>query len=572
MDRKSLIDEGLRKPPPPSSRKHRSGIVGWTALAFLALFFWHRSIDLTAQLGSYSYDGETIEWQQCGKAGEHEVECGEITVPMDQFNTTNSGDKTFSIPVIRMRAENATKNLIFNPGGPGGSGLEFMYKRGEQLRTVIGNGFHIVSFDPRGVNMSRPLAACYPDDDARTRLSPIREANVMENSAEVYAWTSNFVRSCADTMGDHGKYIDTPQTAADMNSILDSLGQYDMYYWGFSYGTLLGQTYATLFPERSKRVIIDGVVNQFEWYGALAETSDFIDTENVFHGFVDECIKAGKDCSLTSLASTKEELLEILSNLGKELESDQISVYLNNTVYGILDHQKLWFNGIFPTLYKPAGWHGLAERLANLLNGNATDAFLDYGLERAFAMAGDALYVVHLNDGKSGPKHWPQKRTDLLDILLPAQNKSAFLAIENKFHFMKQQWSIPQTHGYVPKKGVKTAHPLLILSTTYDPICPLDSARVARDTFEGSRLVELKGYGHCTLAMESACIAKHVRDFIYEGTLPAGDVQCEVDNKYFESPEKKQQVLEAASAHGSEEQRIRAAQLILAQEMEWPSR
>jgi hypothetical protein len=98
---------------------------------------------------------------------------------------------------------------------------------------------------------------------------------------------------------------------------------------------------------------------------------------------------------------------------------------------------------------------------------------------------------------------------------------------------MRQQWVVPKTHSYVPRKGIKTAHPLLILSTTYDPVCPLIAARSANEAFEGSQVVEVQGYGHCSVAVPSVCIAKHVRAFLYEGTLPDSYTQCEVDSPYF---------------------------------------
>jgi pimeloyl-ACP methyl ester carboxylesterase len=106
----------------------------------------------------------------------------------------------------------------------------------------------LLGFDPRGINGSHPLATCYPTPEAYRELSRVRDRNIVEDSAELFAWAANNVRACDDTMGEHGRYLNTPQTATDMNSILDAIGQQDMYYWGFSYGTLLGQTYATLFP------------------------------------------------------------------------------------------------------------------------------------------------------------------------------------------------------------------------------------------------------------------------------------------------------------------------------------
>lgn len=238
-------------------------------LAFVAVLHLPWRLDILgrhcAHHQHHNYESETLTWEDCGDIKGRPVECSTMTVPMDQFNPTNSGDKVFTIPLIRLRGKDGAQNLLLNPGGPGGSGIEFMFRRGDQLRTIIGDGFHLLSFDPRGINSSTPLATCYPDAETRNALSPGDYNELFDDSGRAYAFAQNFAKSCADTMGDHGLYINTPQTAADMNSILDAVGQKDMVYWGFSYGTLLGQTYAALFPERSHRVIIDGVVNQFDW-------------------------------------------------------------------------------------------------------------------------------------------------------------------------------------------------------------------------------------------------------------------------------------------------------------------
>jgi hypothetical protein len=101
---------------------------------------------------------------------------------------------------------------------------------------------------------------------------------------------------------------------------------------------------------------------------------------------------------------------------------------------------------------------------------------------------------------------------------------------------MVQQWTIPKRYTYVPKKRIETAHPLLILSRTYDPVCPLIAARTATEAYVGSRIVEVEGYGHCSMAVPSACLAKHVRAFLYDGILPEGYTKCEVDCPYFVLP------------------------------------
>ncbi|KAK3349009.1 Alpha/Beta hydrolase protein [Lasiosphaeria hispida] len=584
--------EALISDQPPIDRHRRSDGAPNPAFRFVVNTFFATLLVLGFQLGMRSvvwrvsndvsshcphrltYPGEKISWTPCGAIDDHELECATIDVPMDHFNKSNNArGKAFSIPLTRLRGKNATQNLLLNPGGPGGSGTEFISRRGAQLSAIVGENFHLLGFDPRGINKSRPLASCYPDFETRRRLSPVRSKKLVEDSGELFAWTANLVQACADNMGEHGAYINTPQTAADMNDILDAVGQDDMYYWGFSYGTLLGQTYATMFSDRTKRVIIDGVASQFDWYEETLDNEAIQDTDSVFEGFVDECIKAGPEkCALASLAKTKEALSEKLVSEIENLRDNPISVYINSTVYGIVDYWKVWHQVVFISLYRPAQWYATAEKLDSLLRGNATDIFLQiYAQENPFDTEEDAERFVTLNDGKSGPAPWPQDRGEAVSMMQSFFNQSLFADVYYPFYVSKRAWTaVPRTHGYVPRRGVKTAHPLLILSTTYDPVCPLISARGANAAFEGSRLVELKGYGHCSLAVPSLCITHYVRDFLLEGKLPDENARCDADGSpYFAKPDEGDKVTALAQFSDPEDRKIHLAQVKLAREVQF---
>jgi pimeloyl-ACP methyl ester carboxylesterase len=511
------------------------------------------------------YAGEHIPWHPCGALHDTPLECSSIQVPMDHFNPTPRY-QTFTIPLIRMRGgTNASKNLLLNPGGPGGSGFDFLYRRGELLQTLVGDGFHLLSFDPRGVNSSTPSASCYHDAETRRTRSSVPFRNVEADSPEVFAWADNFVRACPDTMREYAAYINTPQTAADMNSILDAVGQAEMFYWGFSYGSLLGQTYASLFPERSARVVIDGVVDQFEWYQGVYEAESLVDADAVLEGFFDACVAEKKKCSLSALGASTDEVRETVLAYMSKFQEQPLSVYIDENTYGLLHFEQVWYDGVLPAMLKPATWAGLADALYSLIQGNATDAFLAYGGEgMAWDLANEAYEVVTLNDGLTGPEHWPQDRQSILDELLPLRNQSRFSAAHSKIYYMKQKWTVPKKHAYVPRRGVQTAHPLLILSTTYDPVCPLVAARSANGAFEGSRIVEVEGYGHCSIAVASVCVARHLREFLYEGKLPDEYTRCEVDSPYFVRAEEDGLVHAQRRFEDAEEQRIHLAQLELA--------
>lgn len=157
-----------------------------------------------------TYEGESVSWEPCGEITGHALECSNITVPMNHFAPDNSSgadenDKVFTIPLIRMRAKNATQNLIINPGGPGASGVQFVYQIADELNTILDEGYHILSFDPRGVNGSRPKAECYPDEATRRAHSMPRSGRFSDTGA-MYAWNKNFARACFDNLGEHAKY------------------------------------------------------------------------------------------------------------------------------------------------------------------------------------------------------------------------------------------------------------------------------------------------------------------------------------------------------------------------------
>ncbi|KXS97430.1 hypothetical protein AC578_8822 [Pseudocercospora eumusae] len=507
----------------------------WLGIVFTTLYNRHHNHQ--QQSSELRYAGEKISWKPCGTVSGYPLECSRLNVPLDNFANVSS-DKTFDIPLIRLRGgSHATHNLLINPGGPGGSGLRMLYRRGGDLRKVVGDGVHLLSFDPRGVNGSIPRGDCYADEETRKKLSRVRTKEVEHDSAEMYGWAKNFVRACNETMGEFGAYLTTPQTAADMNVILDAVGQREMYYWGFSYGTTLGQTYAQLYPERSTRIIIDGVSNAAHWYGREFDKIHYTDSENAFfHGFLGECIKAGDDCALSEFGSTKEELHRVVMKLGDDLKQQPMSVYVNNTAWGLLTYENIFFNGILPALYKPTKkFSPLATNLALLLHGNATPSWLAYSQHPAFSTDDESSDFIFNNDAHSGPQYFPQPRLPFLKSqILPTVNLSLFGPSENLDFYTKQQWIVPHTSEFSPASHVRTAYPILIVSMTTDPICPLVSAMRTQEVFEGSRLLEILGFGHCSVSVQSECADRVIRGFLESGRLPEeGHTRCGVDGGYF---------------------------------------
>ena len=155
--------------------------------------------------------------------------------------------------------------MLVNPGGPGGSGLA-LAALGQAVPNHAGDAYDWIGFDPRGVGSSRPALSCIPTYGGfdRPEYDPAKAPNV---AATWLAKASKYAAACATRGGDLLDHLTTADAAKDMDSIRKALGAKQINYYGFSYGTYLGQVYATLFPQNLRRVVFDGVVDpRGVWY------------------------------------------------------------------------------------------------------------------------------------------------------------------------------------------------------------------------------------------------------------------------------------------------------------------
>ena len=260
---------------------------------------------------------------------------------------------------------------------------------------------------------------------------------------------------------------------------------------------------------------------------------DLDDTDRVFTGFVEECFAANEACPLNyikdEIFKSSNELQAYIENFLNTLEEAPIPVYLNNSNYGAVTRRNLVTNGIFPALYKPyPAWPRLAANLAALLNGNSTLVYNDYSDSWIASVLGDETNTfVTMNDivqtGTKAPVHGIQPIKNY--TLMHPRPSNLVSKYSGSVAFDRASWVIPTTHAFRPQyypefPRFKTAEPILVISTTWDPVCPLVSARKAHNSFSGAGLLEQLSYGHCSISMPSLCTAKYVRNYFNEGVLP----------------------------------------------------
>ncbi|KAK1230898.1 hypothetical protein PQX77_005976, partial [Marasmius sp. AFHP31] len=355
-----------------------------------------------------------LKWVDCYPGG---FECGRLQVPLD-YNRPE--EELAAIALIRLRANISTDSteyrgpILFNPGGPGGSGVDLIRGRGAMLAKVVGPQFDIVGFDPRGVSRSTPRVSFYESRVERElwARSKVRELN-MSSDTVASTWARNEITGKLAAQRDEHilAHINTDHTARDMLKITEAQGRKKLQYWGFSYGTVLGSTFAAMFPGNVERLVIDGVVDVTDDYYTAQWTTDLRDTDDVLQWFFKDCLNAGpKDCAFYE--SSTEAMSSKLNKLYAAIIQSPVPVH-TNTSYGIVDYARLR-GTIFRTFYQPFNnWPRLATGLTELMNGNGTMIYsmLDADrfqcscdpLEKAFEGVEDAGTAIACNDGDVVP-------------------------------------------------------------------------------------------------------------------------------------------------------------------------
>ena len=218
--------------------------------------------------GSIILAHSTLHWQACsGQLAQQGVpDCTMLSVPV---NYADPGGRHISLALDMIPATAPVSQqqgiMLVNPGGPGGDGLPLAAEVAQGLSRGVAADYDIVGFDPRGVGSSVPALSCDPGffSGVRPNYIPANAAaeQVLINRAKMYA------TDCEQRFGWLLPYMTTQDVARDMDAIRAAFGVSKINYYAFSYGTYIGQVYATLFPGRVRRMVLDSTVDPTgAWY------------------------------------------------------------------------------------------------------------------------------------------------------------------------------------------------------------------------------------------------------------------------------------------------------------------
>ena len=271
------------------------------ALAVAATLLVPPAVMTAPAVASRPPPAPVLEWGPCGEDFPG-AECAVATVPLD-YDRPSRG--TTEIALARIPASdraNRIGSVFVNPGGPGGSGVGFVLGDfGEFLSSQLDGRFDIVGFDPRGVGASDPLH-CFDSEDALGEffaglpVFPYRH----DQYRPFFERFKGLGPECLDDRQAVAANMNTADVARDLDLLRRAVGDRKLTYLGFSYGSYLGNTYANLFPQNVRALVIDGVLDPRLWSSGWQIRSDRVATQEEFDEFLRLCDEAGEDCAFSA--------------------------------------------------------------------------------------------------------------------------------------------------------------------------------------------------------------------------------------------------------------------------------
>ncbi|WP_243774695.1 alpha/beta hydrolase [Actinomadura barringtoniae] len=444
---------------------------------------------------------EKIKWHKC--ADDHGVQCGTVSVPIDWAHPKRGRVK---IAVARVKAKNPKKRigvLVVNPGGPGGSGVDFALDRGG-LSKAVQERYDIVGFDPRGVGASHAVKC------GNVGRAPGGYPGNAAAFGRLKAYQTKLYRACRKKTGLLYDFLGATSVARDMDAIRGALGVQKVSYYGRSYGTWLGQRYAELFPGRVRGMTLDGTMDHSVKGAARFSADEAKGLEAAYGQFAKWC-PTSKQCAIRGKDPVK--LLDALmlrAEKGKLHEIDDPKVRLGPPGLAQM---------VRNSMYEPIAWAELGQELAELNRQKASvakKAASDQGPDGAFAGILCADWSLPVKDYKALLDVRAQTRRAAPHVRVNPLGWEAVTACLGR----NKAASDPQR----PYR-IKGTPPILVAGGVGDPATVYPWAvDVNRGVF-GSSLLTYEGAGHGSYGL-SGCARKAIDAYLLTGRTPVLGARC----------------------------------------------
>lgn len=440
--------------------------------------------------------------------------CATVQVPLDY---SRPGGTQISLQLFEVHDVEGTHkigSLLVNPGGPGASGVELAAGLVGQISPAILQRFDLVGFDPRGVEFSSPID-CTTDaqKDRLNAMSP--DVLTPAGFAQAKRAATSVAHACEHRYGAALAQYDTENTARDMDRIRQYLGDPQLNYLGFSYGTELGAAYAHLFPGRIRVAVLDGAVDPLT-SGISQFAAQLRGFELAFDQFADWCT-VQPTCA--SLGDPRTDVYRIVA------AANAHPLASGSSTDPRVVTSSLVLTGVLEALYSKSDWPKLAAGLQQAGHGDGAGllALADQYNQRYgghYTNLSDANLTISCNDQRPGPSDALIRRT----AKVWAKRYPMFGLWSAASLFACQQWQPHRTPEPLPT--APTNNTVLVLGNLHDPATPYQGAIDLTKTLGNARLLTWNGEGHTSYLEGSGCVNRYVNAYLIHQTLPAANTTC----------------------------------------------
>ncbi|MEU6037001.1 alpha/beta hydrolase [Actinomadura sp. NPDC047616] len=497
-----------------------------------------------------------LGWYKCFDI----AECATLRLPLDYDKPKGA---TTEIAVLRVKARNPKKrmgSLFVNPGGPGGQGTAMAFQAAQFLGDDVLDRFDIVGFDPRGIGFSDNVKCFRNVKDQTKAFAGLNVAFPMGGKEEraFVASAKALGKGCSTTGKSLAGAMSTAEAARDMDVLRRAVGDKKLTYLGFSYGTALGQYYANMFPDRTRAVVADGVINPISWVGTSKTAGQILDdrlrsADGAYKALREILARCGKAGATKCEFAQYGDPVKNFDTLAKRLKAKPADLDGYTVTYADL------VGGMLGMLYDPQGYQGIDSSLTELwaaTSGTGTarakaakKALADRiaarraQVEREKNAAGrvsvqdfpydnslEAFSGVTCTDGRH-PKDagsWPA---------LTAKSDKRAPYFGRAWGWSSAQcagrtWTVRDEDAYTGPFNRRTSAPVLFVGNYYDPATNYIESVSSNKLLPGSRLLSSDSWGH-TAYGTSACVTNAVDRYLVHGTLPAKGTVCVGDIQPF---------------------------------------
>ena len=457
------------------------------------------------------YD-QKLTWKKCRDTDE----CSTLTVPLDY---AKPGGRTIKLALLRVPAQDRKRrvgSLIVNPGGPGGSGVEYAASGNASFGPELLAGFDIVGFDPRGVGKSTPLE-CEDTQALDTLISSDPDPDTPAETRYSDGLLRKLGADCLARSGALVRHMSTVEVAKDLDVLRAAVGDHKLSYFGASYGTFIGATYADMFPDHVGRMVLDGALDPSlsTLDLSLVQAKSF---EVALRAYVGACVDRGGCFLGGTVDAGTQRIRQFLDTVEKDPLPGNGSrrLEVGNAMLGV------WL-----PLYRKSYWPILDQALEAAFRGDGAlllslaDAYVSRGPNGYQDNSLEALYAVNCLDHDDGIP------SSEVDTYLPRFEKASptFGAVFAYGLSACENWPVHSSRKGEPVEA-KGAAPIMVVGTTRDPATPLVWAESLADQLDSGVLVKRDGDGHTGYRSGNPCVNQAVEAYLVQGKVPQAEVDC----------------------------------------------